>query len=405
MTPADDNPADDAGSDDAPSWPGWPTFSEEEIMCVSAVLRSGRVNYWTGEEGRSFEAELAAAFDAEHAIALSNGTAALEAALVGVELAPGDEVIVPARTFIATAAAVVNRGGVPIVADVDQDSGNISAATIAACLSPATRGIVVVHLGGWPCEMTPILELAKRHDLFVIEDCAQSIGATYRDRWTGTLGDVGAFSFCQDKILTTGGEGGMVLTADGAIFERMWAFKDHGKSYDAVFRRQHPEGFRWLHESFGTNLRLTEMQAAMGRVALARLPDDLRRRRANAARLLTALEPVAGLRVPMPPAHVEHAYYKASVYVRPERLRSGWNRDRIQAGIEARGVPVRQGPCSEIYRERAFAAAGLGPAEPLPIAQRLGETTLMFLVHPTLGEAHMEEAATVVADVMGDATR
>ena len=250
----------------------WPSFSLEEIAAATRVLESGRVNYWTGDEGRQFELEFATFVGCKHAVALANGTVALELALQALGIGLGDEVIVPSRTFIASASCAVMRGARPVIADVDRDSQNITANTIRAVLSARTRAIVTVHLAGWPCDMDPILALAHEHQLKIVEDCAQAHGATYKGRPVGSMGDAGAFSFCQDKIITTGGEGGMLTTNDPELWSRAWAFKDHGKSYDAVYQRQHPPGYRWLHESFGTNWRMTEMQSALGRLLLEQLP-------------------------------------------------------------------------------------------------------------------------------------
>src|ERR1022692_53947 len=256
-----------------------PSFAEDETQAALAVIRSGKVNSWPGEEGRLFETEFAAFTGSRHAIALANGTVALELALYALGIGPGDEVVVASRTFIASASCVVMRGAVPVVADVDRDSQNITADTVRAVLTPRTRAIIAVHLSGWPCEMDPILELARERGLWVIEDCAQAHGATYKGRPVGSMGDVNAFSFCQDKIMTTGGEGGLLTMNDPDMWARAWAFKDHGKSYDAVYYRTHLPGFRWLHESFGTNWRLTEMQSALGRVLLRKLPQMVEKRR------------------------------------------------------------------------------------------------------------------------------
>ena len=284
-------------------------------------------------------------------------------------------------------------------ADVDRDSQNLTAETIEAVLTPATRAVVVVHLAGLPAEMDPIMALAERRGLSVIEDCAQAHGARYRDRPVGSIGHVGAWSFCQDKIMTTGGEGGMVTTSDEALWRRMWAFKDHGKSYEAVYEREHPPGYRWLHESFGTNWRMTEVQSAIGRVQLRRMPDWSARRRANAARILGACRDVDWLRVPQPPAHLEHAWYKAYAFVRPEALAPGWDRDRVIETLVGLGVPAYAGSCSEVYLEKAFDGTGLRPSRRLPVARELGETSLMFLVHPTLGDADVERTCEAIREV------
>jgi dTDP-4-amino-4,6-dideoxygalactose transaminase len=381
------------------AFPSWPHFSEHEIEVVAAILRSGKVNYWTGEQGRQFEREFAAFTDCRHAVAVANGTVALELALQALGIGPGDEVVIPGRTFVATASCAVSRGATPVFADVDRNSQNITAATITPVLSPRTRAIIVVHLAGWPCDLDPILALAAEHGLKVIEDCAQAHGATYKGRPVGSIGHAAAFSFCQDKIITTGGEGGMLTTNDPHIWSRAWSYKDHGKSYDAVYNHTAITGFRWLHESFGTNWRLTEMQSALGRIQLQGLPSSLERRRRLASILTESFGQLPALRVTPPPAEVGHPYYKYYVFVRPERLREGWTRDRVLQAVNAEGIPCQVGSCSEIYREKTF-SEDLRAARPHPVARELGDTSLMFLVHPTLSEEDMYDTCSAVKKVM-----
>lgn len=383
----------------------WPSFTSEEIASVQKVLASNKVNYWTGTEGRGFEREFAAWVGTKHAVALANGTLALDVALKALDIGAGDEVIVTSRTFLASVSSIVLAGATPVFADVDRDDQNITAETVGAVLTPRTKAIICVHLSGWPCDMDPIMALAKEHGIAVIEDCAQAHGAVYKGRAVGSIGDVGAWSFCQDKIMTTGGEGGMVTTNDHDLWSRMWAYKDHGKSYEAVYERAHPPGFRWLHESFGTNWRMLEIQAAIGRIQLKRMADWTTRRAANAMTLVEALKPSKALRVPLPPAGVEHAWYKFYAFVRPEALAGGWDRDRIMAEINAAGVPCYSGSCSEVYLEKAFDDTGWRPAERLPVARELGETSLLFLVHPTLTEAEIARTAQVAREVVERATR
>lgn len=407
----------------------WPFFEKDEVVAAAAVLQSGKVNQWTGKEVERFQTEFADYCGVRHAIALANGTLALELALKALEIGPGDEVIVTPRTFIASASCASLAGARPVFVDVDRDSQNIRAEAIRAAITPATRAIIAVHLAGWPCDMDPIMALAEENGLKVIEDCAQSHGAVYysrtpgpasavepletiqRDgvtlypRMTGSFGHMAAFSFCQDKIMTTGGEGGMLLTNDDALWERAWAFKDHGKSYDAVYRRRHKPGFRWLHESFGTNWRLTEMQAAIGRRQLGKLPRWIAARRRNADILTDAFKNIDALRLTLPPPTVRHAYYKYYAFVRPERLKPGWDRDRIMNAVVAKGAPCFSGSCSEVYLEKAFDGDGLRPARPLPVARELGQTSLMFMVHPTLTEKDMQQVADTVRAVMAEACR
>lgn len=383
----------------------WPSFTVEEADAVRDVVLSNKVNYWTGTECRSFEKEFAAWSGTAYAVALGNGTLALDVALKALGIGPGDEVVVTPRTFIASISCVVNAGATPVFADVEADSGNLSAATIAEVVTPRTRAVICVHLAGWPCDMDPIMALAAQHDFKVIEDCAQSHGAHYRGRPLGSIGHVGAWSFCQDKIMTTGGEGGMVTTNDEALWRSMWSYKDHGKSYEAVYERQHAPGFRWLHESFGTNWRMMEMQAAIGRIQLRRMADWTARRTANAEAIWAACRPFAALRVPTVPEHNVHAHYKCYAYVQPEQLADGWSRDRIVEAIVAEGVPCFQGSCSEVYLEKAFDGTGWRPQERLPVARELGDTSVMFLVHPTLTSAEVEKTCAVIARVMAMATR
>ncbi|KDP84474.1 DegT/DnrJ/EryC1/StrS family aminotransferase [Cupriavidus basilensis] len=383
----------------------WPSFSAEEMASVQDVLASNKVNYWTGTECREFEREFAAWVGVEHAVALANGTLALDVALKALDIGPGHEVVVTSRTFLASVSSIVLAGATPVFADVDRDDQNITAETVRAVLSPRTKAIICVHLAGWPCDMDPIMALAKEHGLAVIEDCAQAHGAFYKGRAVGSIGHVSAWSFCQDKIMTTGGEGGMVTTNDRDLWARMWAYKDHGKSYEAVYEREHPPGFRWLHESFGTNWRMLEIQAAIGRIQLKRMADWTARRTANAMTLAEALKPCKALRVPLPPAGVEHGWYKFYAFVQPESLAEGWDRDRIMAEINAAGVPCYSGSCSEVYLEKAFDGTGWRPAERLPVAKELGETSLLFLVHPTLTEAEIARTAQVARAVVERATR
>jgi dTDP-4-amino-4,6-dideoxygalactose transaminase len=381
----------------------WPIFADDEIEAAVQVLRAGRVNYWTGDQGRLFETEFAAFVGCKYAIALANGTVALECALKALGVGPGDEVVIPSRTFISSAGCAVMLGARPVIADVDRDSQNITPDSILRVLTPRTKAIIAVHLAGWPCEMDEILALARERGIKVVEDCAQAQGATYKGRPVGSLGDVAAFSFCQDKIMTTAGEGGMVTTNSAELWKSMWFLKDHGKSYDAVYHREHAPGFRWLHESFGTNWRLTEVQSAIGRIQLRKLPQWLSVRRKYAQILTSQFATLPGLRVTVPRKHIEHAYYKYYAFVRPEALRPEWTRDRIIEAINAEGIPCFSGSCSEIYLERAFPPEWR-PRERLTVARELGETSLMFLVHPTLTEGHIHDTCATVKKVMSAAT-
>lgn len=392
----------------------WPCFTIEETEAVQRVLLSNKVNYWTGSECRAFENEFAVWAGTQYAVAVANGTLALDVALKALNINSGDEVVVTPRTFIASVSCVVNSGANPVFAEVDADSGNITAETIKAVLTPRTKAVICVHLAGWPCDMDPIMALANEYGLKVIEDCAQAHGARYKGRSVGSIGHVGAWSFCQDKIMTTGGEGGMVTTSDEAIWLKVWSFKDHGKNYEAVYKRQHPPGFRWLHESFGTNWRMLEMQAVLGRIQLKRMNSWTEARGRNTNSILQICKKFPSLHVSSfkcDSCEVRcsylgggqgcvHANYKCYVYVRPEKLSVGWNRDRIIREINTLGVPCYQGSCSEVYLEKAFDKTGWRPKKRLPVAKELGETSIMFLVHPTLSKDEIKKTCDVIEHVM-----
>ncbi len=384
----------------------WPSFTQEEADATSRVLLSNKVNYWTGQEGREFEKEFAKFSEAKYAVAVANGTLALDLALVALNVGArnggsvDDEVVVTSRTFLASVSSIIIAGATPIFAEVDFNSQNVCAETIQSVITGKTKAIIAVHLAGMPCEMDDIMTLANEFDLVVIEDCAQAHGAKYKGKPVGSIGHIGTWSFCQDKIMTTGGEGGMVTTNDESLWKKMWSYKDHGKSWDSIYNKEHPPGFRWLHESFGTNWRLTEMQAAIGRIQLQRMPAWFEKRNNHAAKIEFVLAQLDLIRLIDVPDYIEHAQYKYYAFIKPELLAAGWSRDRIVDEINALGVPCYQGSCSEVYLEKAFDKTEYRPKTYLKIARELGETSLMLLVHPTLTIDEMQKTCSVLEQVL-----
>ena len=378
----------------------WPSFTQEEADAVSQVLLSNKVNYWTGQECREFEKEFAQFAGTQYAVALANGTVALDVALKALGIGAGDDVIVTSRTFLASASSIVTAGANPIFADVEIDSQNISFRTIEAVLTPNTKAIICVHLAGWMCDMDPIMQLASEKGLYVIEDCAQAHGAKYKGKSAGSIGHVAAWSFCQDKIMTTGGEGGMVTTKAETLWKKMWSYKDHGKNFDSIYNKQHPPGFRWLHDSFGTNWRMMEMQAVIGRIQLKKMSEWTAQRNANMEKIYAAFADSSYFTVYHPSDDYVHAAYKCYVQVNTDVLPEGWSRDRIMTEINAEGVPCFSGSCPEVYLEHAFDDTPWRPKERLNNAQKLGETSLMFLVHPTLTENNIQTTKDVIQQVI-----
>jgi dTDP-4-amino-4,6-dideoxygalactose transaminase len=383
-----------------PLFSPWPSFSDEERSAVNNVLLSNQVNYWTGDECRKFEAEFAAWVGVDYGVALANGTAALESALHAIGIGQGDEVIVTPRTFIASVSCIVNAGAIPVFVDVDLESGNITADNISKGITKKTKAIICVHMAGWPCDMDRIMLLAEKHNICVIEDCAQAHGAKYKDRFVGGLGHIACWSFCQDKIITTGGEGGMVTTNKHEWWSKIWSYKDHGKSWEAVYKKKQSTGFQWVHNSFGTNLRMTEMQAAIGRIQLKKISEWNIARNNHAKAILQVCEQFPGkIRATKPPQHVVHAWYKCHVFINPQHLKSGWSREKILEEIVSSGVPSYAGSCSEVYLEQAFDSTGYRPSERLKNAKYMGETSLMFLVHPTLTKQEIDKTCEVIIDI------
>jgi len=382
----------------------WPSFTSEEADSVRNVLLSNKVNYWTGNECREFEKEFAVWSNSEYAIALGNGTLALDSALKALDIGFGNEVIVTSRTYIASVTSIVTAGAIPIFADIDTNSQNITTTSIRSMITKKTKAIICVHLAGWPCEMDEIIELANEFNLYVIEDCAQAHGAKYKSKPVGSIGNIGCWSFCQDKIMTTGGEGGMVTTNDKSLWSKMWSYKDHGKSYKAVYEQKHPDGFQWLNESFGTNWRMTELQGVIGRIQLKRMSNWHSNRISNALKIWNTAKQCKGLRVPSIPDYIEHAAYKCYVFIKLEELKNGWGRDKVKKEINELGVPCYAGVCPEVYLEKAFDNSGFRPKERLANAKELGQSSLMFLVHPTLTKNEIQQTCDAITSVMNLAT-
>jgi dTDP-4-amino-4,6-dideoxygalactose transaminase len=391
----------------------WPFFSDDEIQAVVTVLKSGKINQWTGNEVLAFEKEFAAYVGGSHAVALANGSLALDLALAALDIGQGDEVIVTPRSFVASAGCVGLRGAMPVFVDVDTDSQNMTLETISKAVTSKTKAVIAVNLAGWPCDLASIKSFCEQHHLFLIEDCAQAHGAVFKGKKVGSFGDCAIFSFCQDKIMTTGGEGGMLVTNNTDLWQKVWSFKDHGKDYSKTFCQDHDPGFKWLIDSLGTNGRITEMQAAIGRVMLKKLDGWVEKRRSNADRLTRGFEDIPGLRVTTPGPEIYHSYYKYYVFIKPDDLKDSWNRDAVVAELNSADIPCNTGSCPEIYLENAFKPGmfRLNGGVPnsnegrLPVARQLGETSLMFMVHPTLTSESIEFVIDQVKQVMKKAVK
>lgn len=299
-------------------------------------------------------------------------------------------------------------GATPVFADVDIDTGNISAETIAPLVTDKTRAVIPVHVGGLPCNMLAIMTLAKNFNLKVIEDCAQAHGASINGKPVGAWGHAAIFSFCQDKIISTGGEGGMLLLDDEVAYKMAWAYKDIGRSYDAVYNQKHPEGFRWLTESAGSNFRMTEFQAAIGLKQLAKLNNWVKQREKNANVLIQTLMQFNYLDVVKLTDEQEsqHAYYRLYAKLKTgtflEDLTGEKLRNKLINKFVDTGVPCFSGSCAEIYRERLFANMNGALTERLPNASDWADCAFCFLVHHTITTEEINQMALSIKQVLSN---
>jgi len=384
----------------------WPLYEADEIEAATQTLVTGKVNYWTGELGKQFETEYAKSVGRNYGIALSNGTVALELALRVLGVKAGDEVIVTSRSYVASASCVVLLGAIPVFADVDFDNGNISVETITPLITKKTKAIIPVHIGGWPCDMPAIMELASQHGLMVIEDCAQAHGASIGGEPVGAWGHASIFSFCQDKIISTGGEGGMLLLDDVDAYKQAWAYKDIGRSYDAVFHKEHPVGFRWLTESAGSNFRMTEFQAAIGLKQLGKLSRWVEKRNQHANAIIEVLKSFNFISVPVLNSNAgnHNAYYRLYATVNPNYkavfIENESLRDTIVNQLVKEGVPCFSGACSEIYREKLFVDLGYIPRMPCTNAKFFSEHAFCFLVHHTITSSQMDHITLIIRSTL-----
>jgi dTDP-4-amino-4,6-dideoxygalactose transaminase len=386
----------------------WPNFSQEEANKAKDILLTNKVNYWSGEECRKFEKEFAEYVQCKYAVATSNGTTALDLAFKAMNLDAGSEVLVTSRTFLASVSSIINAGLVPKFIDVSRDTQNIDVSKLENVITSKTKAILCVHLAGWPCDMDEIMCIANLHSLFVIEDCAQAHGAKYKGRPLGSIGHIGCWSFCQDKIMTTAGEGGMVATDNKEYWSKMWSYKDHGKSYDAVYNTKHNPGFKWLHDSLGTNWRMTEIQGAIGRIQLTKMESWSATRNKYLAKIWNACSCIDALRVPKfkclscTGCNQEnaciHGAYKCYVFLDNSKIHPEWSRLDIIDRINSAGVPCFVGSCSEVYLEKAFESLDCLPDNRLPVAKELGESALMFLIHPSLTNKDIDYTCQVIKD-------
>jgi|TARA_R110001599_G_scaffold289983_1_gene492969 dTDP-4-amino-4,6-dideoxygalactose transaminase len=374
----------------------WPFITEKMCNNVNEVLKSGKLNQWNNNAVKEFEKKFAAYIKCNYAVAVFNGTVALELCVKTLGLKEGDEVIITPRTFLASASCCAWYGIKPIFVDIDINSQNITLETIKEAITEKTKAVILVHLAGWPCELDKIVKFCREKGIYIIEDCAQAHGAKYNDKSVGTWGDINAWSFCQDKIITTGGEGGMVTTNCPHLFKRAWSLKDHGKDYDTVFNKEHPTGFRWLHKNIGTNWRMMPIQAVIGIEALDLLDDWVNHRRMIAGIYNENLKDISGIRLTLPAKNIYHSYYKYYFFIEPEKF--SISRDEIIEKINNENIFCQIGSCSEIYKE--IALLDYKPKKQLVNTQKLFETALLLKCDPTITKENASKNIKIIKKIL-----
>ena len=372
----------------------YPYYNKTTQKRVQQVLKSGKVNYWTGTECKNFEKEFSRYIGNKYAVTVSNGSIALELALKALRLKKGDEIIVSPRSFIISASCVLNLGLKPIFADVD-DNGNLDIYQIKKIYNQNVKAIIVVHLNGLSCDMDPIVRFVKNKKIFLIEDCSQAHGAIYKGNKVGSFGHISTWSFCQDKIISTGGEGGMVSTNDKKLWLKLWSLKDHGKNFNSVFFKNHKEGFRWHHEDLGSNYRMTELQATIGREQLKSLDKQIKKRNLIANIYLKGLkdyyqkyniinkpdfkhQTCSLKKFDKTCNKCRHAFYRLNLFINKTKIKQ----HKLIELLNKNKITCFVGSCPEIYREKIFRKFKFYPKKRLSNAKLLGEISLMFPIYP-----------------------
>jgi dTDP-4-amino-4,6-dideoxygalactose transaminase len=372
----------------------YPYYPPKLIKKVSQTLKSGKVNYWTGNEGILFEKEFSNYVGNNYSIAVSNGSVALELALKALNLKKNDKIIVTPRSFIISASCVQNLNLKPVFADIDVN-GNLSIEGIKKSYSKKVKAIILVHLNGLPCDLDPIIKFAKKFKLKIVEDCSQAHGALYKNKPIGSLGDVAIWSFCQDKIISTGGEGGMISTNNKKIWEKCWSMKDHGKNYYSVFYKKHKIGFKWLHDSYGSNYRMTEIQAVLGRYQLKNLNSQIKTRNTIARKVINSLKlfwtkhkliqeinfKCSGcklINLKNNCSNCRHSFYRLNFFININRKK----KLELLTHLKNKNVNCNEGPCPEIYNEKVFKKMKIIPSKKLINAILLGNKSIVYQINP-----------------------
>jgi dTDP-4-amino-4,6-dideoxygalactose transaminase len=381
----------------------WPYVSKQEHKIVSDVLKSNKLNYWTGLQCKSFEKEFSSFFGKKYGVSVCNASVALDISLRSLNLPQGSEIIVTPRSYVSSASCVLNNNLKPIFADIDINSQNLSPKSIEKKINKKTKAIILVHLSGYPCEMDKIVKIAKKNKILIIEDCSQSHGAKYRNKFTGSFGDIAIWSFCNDKIMNTLGEGGMICVNNEKIYKKIWSLKDCGKNLDKIMNKASNKfDFKWVHDSQGTNLRMTEVQAAVGRYQLRQLNNSIKIRQRNASIIYRALKNSKIAIIPKIPTYISHSFYRCYVLLDKKKINNKWSKTKMIKYLNSSGIECNSGSCPEIYREGVFKKFN-GRIKARNNARSINQSTISFKVHPTISLKNMKIKSKKINEIFSKA--
>ncbi len=362
----------------------WPIVSNQEIKLVNNVLKSNKLNYWTGENCKKFEEEFSKLIKTKYSISLANGSVGLDIAIKSLNLKKNSEVIVTPRSYISSVTSVINQGLTPVFADIDLNSQNIEYETIIKKITKNTKAILVVHLGGMPANMTKIISFAKKNKIKIIEDCSQAHGAKINNKYVGTFGDISIWSFCNDKILNTLGEGGIIATKSFMIYKKLWALKDCGKNFSKFKKFKKKNKFKWVHDFEGTNLRMTEVQAAIGRYQLKKLTTWVNMRNYISKKIISICKNFKSIRTQIVPSKFLNSYYRCYIFLDYKHIKKGWTREKILQYLNTNGIYCDVGSCPEIYKEKFLSKQKHINLKSLKNANLIGKSSIAFKVFPNI---------------------
>lgn len=366
----------------------WPSYSLKEANDVKQAIIKSNLNYWTGKETLKFEKKFSNFFGLKYALAISNASTGLDIAIKALNIQKNDEVIVSPKSYYSSVSCIIKNKAKPIFIDVNLNSHCFDENKIEEKITNKTKLILCVHLGGFPCNMKKIKKIAKKYNLFILEDCSQAHGAMIGNKFVGTFGDISVWSFCNDKIISTG-EGGVISSNKKKLFKKIWSLKENGRDYDAVYSKKHKFGYKWIHNHLGYNYRMTEMQAILGLNQLNKLNKNISIRNYFYQQIIKNYENFEAVKFQKIPKSYTNSFYRLYAIVNLNFIKSEWDRDRLIKYLNKIGIDCNVGSCSELYKEKGIKKY-FKNNHILPNAEILSKNSIAFNIHHKCSEKYIE---------------